>query len=84
VAVERLLGIFGGPAFVVQYPNGDRSQYFSAIFECTVLGGSPVPDGDEVNGVTFAGPNDIGSLRCQPWLHHVLPTLWKRPASPFF
>lgn len=34
VSIVRLLGVFGGPSFVVQYPNGDRSQYLSAVFEC--------------------------------------------------
>jgi ADP-ribose pyrophosphatase YjhB (NUDIX family) len=30
----RLIAVYGGPEFVVRYPNGDESQYISAIFEC--------------------------------------------------
>lgn len=84
VNVVRLLGVYGGPTFVVAYPNGDRSQYVSAIFECVVRGGAPAPDGDETDGVLYAGPGDIDRLPCQPWLQHVMPFLWRRSAIPFY
>lgn len=84
VAIVRLLGVYGGPTFVVDYPNGDRSQYVSAIFECAVRGGSLAPDGDETDGLTYAGPNEIDRLNCQPWLQYVMPLLWQRSASPFY
>lgn len=84
VSVVRLLGVFGGPAFVVQYPNGDRSQYLSAIFECAVRGGSAAPDGDETDQLTFAGPAELTRMNCQPWMKHVMPLLWQRSASAFY
>lgn len=84
VKVVRLLGVFGGPAFVVQYPNGDRSQYLSAIFECAVLGGSLVPDGDETDELMFAGPAELARMQCQPWMGHVMPLLWQRSPSAFY
>ena len=84
VRIVRLLGVFGGPDFVVSYPNGDRSQYLSAIFECAVLSGSLRPDGDETDDLTFAGPAEIAHLDCQPWLRHVMPLLWERSPSAFF
>jgi ADP-ribose pyrophosphatase YjhB (NUDIX family) len=84
VGIVRLLGVFGGPAFVVHYPNGDRSQYVSAIFECAVLGGSMLPDGVETDQLTFAGPTELARLDCQPWMQHVMPLLWQRSASAFY
>ena len=84
VGIVRLLGVFGGPDFVVNYPNGDRSQYISAIFECSVLSGALRPDGDETDDLTFAGPEEIAHLDCQPWLRHVMPLLWARSPSAFF
>jgi len=84
VDIVRLMGVFGGPAFVVQYPNGDRSQYLSAIFECAVRGGSLVPDGDETDQLTFAGPTELARMNCQPWMQHVMPLLWQRSASAFY
>lgn len=84
VAIVRLMGVFGGPAFVVDYPNGDRSQYVSTIFECAVRGGSAAPDGEETDALTYAGPDVVGRIACQPWMQHVLPLLWRRSAAPFF
>ena len=84
VDIVRLMGVFGGPAFVVQYPNGDRSQYLSAIFECAVRGGSLMPDGDETDQLTFAGPTELTRMNCQPWMQHVMPLLWQRSPSPFY
>ena len=84
VDVVRLLGVFGGPSFVVQYPNGDRSQYLSAIFECAVRGGSMVPDGDETDQITFAGPSELARMNCQPWMEYVMPLLWQRSPVAFY
>ena len=84
VSIVRLLGVFGGPGFVVQYPNGDRSQYLSAIFECAVHGGSLAADGDETDQLTFAGPTEYAQLNCQPWMEHVMPLLWQRSPSAFY
>jgi 8-oxo-dGTP diphosphatase len=84
VRVVRLLGVFGGPRFVVDYPNGDRSQYVSVIFECAVLGGTAMADGEETDAIFFAGPSELADLRCQPWMNHVMPLLWRRDATAFF
>jgi 8-oxo-dGTP diphosphatase len=84
VRVVRLLGVFGGPRFVVDYPNGDRSQYVSVIFECAVLGGTAMADGEETDAILFAGPSEVADLRCQPWMNHVMPLLWRRDATAFF
>lgn len=84
VSVVRLLGVYGGPTFVVDYPNGDRSQYVSVIFECATASGTLAPDGDETDALAFVGPNEFARLRCQPWMQHVMPLLWQRNPIPFF
>jgi 8-oxo-dGTP pyrophosphatase MutT (NUDIX family) len=84
VEIVRLLGVYGGPDFVVEYPNGDRSQYVSTIFECRIVGGTLGADGEETDDLTFAGPDDMNGLRCQPWLQYVMPFLWQRSPLPFY
>ena len=42
-----LLGVLGGPEFRITYPNGDQTSYVSTVFDATVTGGFPTPDGDE-------------------------------------
>ena len=32
VRPSRIIGVYGGPNFVVVYPNGDETQYISCIF----------------------------------------------------
>ena len=82
--IVRLLGVYGGPEFVVDYPNGDRSQYCSVIFECAVTRGTLTPDGDETDALMFAGPDELATMRCQPWMRHVMPLLWQRSTIPFY
>jgi ADP-ribose pyrophosphatase YjhB (NUDIX family) len=47
VQLGPILGVIGGPEFRVTYPNGDQTSYVSTVFDATVIGGSPRPDGDE-------------------------------------
>jgi ADP-ribose pyrophosphatase YjhB (NUDIX family) len=53
VELGNLLGVFGGPEYRVTYPNGDESAYVVTVFDATVLGGSPRPDGDETFEVAW-------------------------------
>jgi ADP-ribose pyrophosphatase YjhB (NUDIX family) len=53
VALGRILGVIGGPAFRITYPNGDETSYVSTVFDATVTGGTPEPDGDETSAVRW-------------------------------
>jgi ADP-ribose pyrophosphatase YjhB (NUDIX family) len=45
VEVVSLLGVYSN--YPDEYPNGDRVQSISAVFQCRVLGGTLTADGDE-------------------------------------
>jgi len=47
VELGQILAVLGGPQFRLTYPNGDQTSYVSTVFDATVVGGSPSPDGDE-------------------------------------
>jgi len=51
--VGRILGVLGGPEFRILYPNGDETSYVTTVFDATVVGGSPRPDGDETSAVKW-------------------------------
>src|SRR5690348_1723528 len=56
VSPTRILAVYGGPAFVVAYPNGDETQYISTMFECEIRGGAlreRGDDGDEIQAARF-------------------------------
>jgi 8-oxo-dGTP pyrophosphatase MutT (NUDIX family) len=84
VRPTRLLAVYGGPAFVVGYPNGDETQYVSAIFECTVESGELRPVSDETIDVQFWSSAEAMRLPLAPWLPKVLPRLFDNAPEPWF
>lgn len=84
VAPRRLVSVYGGPAFVVRYANGDETQYISVMFECDVISGELRADGDEVGAVRFWTHVEAAELELSPWLPRVLPRLFAPSASPWF
>jgi ADP-ribose pyrophosphatase YjhB (NUDIX family) len=84
VRPERILGVFGGPAFVVRYANGDETQYVITVFECVAVGGQLQPDGDETVAVRFVAAEELRGLHLSPWLRKVLPLLYARPERAIF
>src|SRR5262249_46981133 len=68
VAPRRLFGVYGGPNFLVRYPNGDETQYLSTMFECSIVSGDLRPDGDETKSVGFFTLEEAERLPLSPWL----------------
>jgi mutator protein MutT len=53
-----LVGVYSGPEYAFDYPNGDRVQPVTIFFECRVLGGEFRPDMQEIIGARYFGPED--------------------------
>lgn len=93
VRLTRLVGVFGGPHYVVNYRNGDRASYVSSVFEATINGGTVQPDGTELREVRFVNESQAGGLTLAPWVPEVLeavfggtignfrPPDWRPPAE---
>lgn len=64
IAVAGILGVLGGPDYRVTYPNGDETAYVVTVFDATVIGGTPRPDGDETSEVAWfsLGELPIGQM----------------------
>jgi 8-oxo-dGTP pyrophosphatase MutT (NUDIX family) len=84
VRPTRLLGVYGGPAFVVRYPNGDETQYVSIIFECAVESGEARPDNDETTAARYFTFEEAASARLSPWLTGVLRMLFDPTTAAWF
>jgi 8-oxo-dGTP pyrophosphatase MutT (NUDIX family) len=84
VTPRLLFGVYGGPHFLVHYPNGDETQYISIMFECDVVSGEPRPDGDETMDVRFHTLDEARALRLSPWLVEVLARLYDQTSLPWF
>ncbi len=84
VEPRRILGVYGGPGFIVCYPNGDESQYVIIAIECSVSGGELRPDDDETLEARFWTAGEAAALPLASWLPPVLPTFFARPAAAHF
>lgn len=82
VTPQRVLAVFGGPEFVVRYPNGDETQYVIAAYVCRVVGGTPRADGEETTAVHWWSFDDAQRLPLAPWLRSVLPAAYGHDAAP--
>jgi 8-oxo-dGTP pyrophosphatase MutT (NUDIX family) len=67
-----IAGVFGGPAFLVRYANGDETNYVMTVFACRTIGGTPRPDGDETLDVRFVARDAVAGLDVAPWVPIVL------------
>ena len=84
VEIVRILGVYGGPEFVVHYANGDVNQYVSTMFECRVIGGEMQPDGDEIQDLAFFTLTEAIALPLSPWMRPVLARLYTDDPSTWF
>jgi ADP-ribose pyrophosphatase YjhB (NUDIX family) len=84
VEPRRVFGVYGGPEFIVRYPNGDESQYVMIVFECAVVGGALRPDDDETLEARYWTADEAAALPLTPWLRTMLPTFYTRPAAADF
>jgi 8-oxo-dGTP pyrophosphatase MutT (NUDIX family) len=75
----RLIGVFGGPKFVVRYSGGDETQYVMSVFECEILSGELADSSDEVTSCRFVSKEEFWTLGVSPWTLEVLPFCYSRP-----
>lgn len=52
----RVLGVYGGPDYHLNYPNGDEVSIVSTLFECRVLDGDMAADGHESLDLRYVDP----------------------------
>lgn len=81
VELLRILGVYGGPAFRVQYQNGDETAYVMTVFEARIIGGELKPDGQETLETRFFSLADTHSLATGTWLPEVLQDVFAKKAT---
>ncbi|MFN2377839.1 MAG: NUDIX domain-containing protein [Candidatus Binatia bacterium] len=79
-----LLGVYGGPDCIVEYPNGDRTSYVITVFECEVKGGVLDANSDETDGAAWVAAGELASYHTSPWVKRVLPGLYDRSRRGHF
>jgi 8-oxo-dGTP pyrophosphatase MutT (NUDIX family) len=72
VELMRIVGVYGGPEFVVRYENGDETSYLMVVFEARPARGEPHADGVEVLEVRYFGREEAERLDTAAWVPEVL------------
>jgi 8-oxo-dGTP pyrophosphatase MutT (NUDIX family) len=82
VQPEAVVGAYGGPEFVVRYPNGDEVQYAIMAFRCRVISGVLGADGAETGAVRYWSEAEVGTLPSPPWLQAVRASIFATARAP--
>jgi 8-oxo-dGTP pyrophosphatase MutT (NUDIX family) len=81
VEITGILGVYGGPDLITDYPNGDKAAYIGTIFRGKVTGGTLRPDGDEILDVRYFTREEFAAVPHSKWLDTATPALFA-PNSP--
>jgi len=82
VRLGGVLAVLGGPEYLIEYPNGDRTAYVSTVFDATVSGGEPRPDGDETSEVRWWPADELPLSDMSAFTRALLrDTGWRRPSD---
>ena len=83
--LTRLVGVFGGSHYVVQYRNKDRASYVSSVFEATMDGGQLKSRiGVELRELRFVTESEAALLPLAPWVPEVLAALFRHTGGGAF
>jgi 8-oxo-dGTP pyrophosphatase MutT (NUDIX family) len=81
-----LLGVFGGPAFRINYANGDTASYVVIAFEAQWIAGEARPDGVELSALRFVSRDEAAVLPMSAATKELVTGAFERSEtkSPYF
>jgi 8-oxo-dGTP pyrophosphatase MutT (NUDIX family) len=65
--VHGIVGVYGGPLLMVDYPNGDRAAYVTTVYDCTIPDAPLTLEEDEIAEVRWMTPDELRGVELQPW-----------------
>ena len=80
----RLLGVFGGPDFLIEYPNGDVTYYTTIAFEARRISGSCKADGSETLDVRYFTKGECARLAMAPPQRIILARAFSSTGAAYF
>jgi 8-oxo-dGTP pyrophosphatase MutT (NUDIX family) len=84
VELTGIMGVYGGPELVIDYPNGDKASYMGTIFRGRVIGGQMKPDGEETLDVRYFTREELAGVGHAKWLDTAMPVLFSRDDPAHF
>ena len=83
VRLTVLVGVFGGPDFIVHYRNGHRTSYVMSVFAATAGEGAGQPDGQELLELRFMSAEEWKVAPLAKWVPTVLNAMSAVPHGAF-
>jgi 8-oxo-dGTP pyrophosphatase MutT (NUDIX family) len=84
IEITGLIGVFGGPEFLVRYPNGDECYYISTAFRGTVINKSDVSGDGELSEISYFSQAEFERLATSPQTKLIVRTTFANSNVPFF
>ncbi len=84
VKPERIVGVFGGPEFLIHYPNGDVTFYTTVAFEGSIVGGSLKADGVEISHLRYFTQAECDALALSPSSRVISRQAFSKNQLPYF
>ena len=71
VRVGPIVGAYGGPSMMVEYPNGDQVAYVTTAYECRLVD-TPHPDQEEPLELGWFARDAVWDFPRRTWIDRVL------------
>jgi 8-oxo-dGTP pyrophosphatase MutT (NUDIX family) len=84
VEPTRVIGVYGGPEFLVTYTNGDQVAYLMTVFAGRVVEGEMRPDHVETLDVAYFSEAELVALNLPAWARIVLPDVFRDRHRTYF
>jgi 8-oxo-dGTP pyrophosphatase MutT (NUDIX family) len=84
IEITGVVGVFGGPEFRINYPNGDTVSYVVTAFEARRLAGEPRPDGLEASSLRFVSRADAQELPMAGWTQEMVKRAYDYQQTAYF
>jgi 8-oxo-dGTP pyrophosphatase MutT (NUDIX family) len=62
VRPRRVVGVIGGSSCRVRYRNGDEVEYVVTVFDCEIVGGSPIESNGETKQLAYFRVKEMPAL----------------------
>jgi 8-oxo-dGTP pyrophosphatase MutT (NUDIX family) len=79
-----LIGVFGGPEFLVRYRNGDVAYYTAIAFKATLIGGTKRPVDGEMSELRYFSQEECESLNISAASRLIAKATFAHSAEAFF
>jgi 8-oxo-dGTP pyrophosphatase MutT (NUDIX family) len=79
-----LIGVFGGPEFLIHYPNGDIAYYTTIAFRAKIVGGTHRPGDGEMSALTYFSRLECETLGMSPSSRVIAREAFAGAKHPYF